>query len=64
LAESTCLLDPDLASGIKGYTFGALGGNPVNQANLTFLVGAASQAFKPTVIRRFHRAGPDTPGPT
>jgi len=53
-AESACLLDPDLTSGIKaGYMFNALGGNPVNQANLTYVAGAAPQAFKHTGIRRF-----------
>ena len=53
-AESACLLDPDLTSGIKsGYTFNASGRNPVNQSNVSYVTGAAPQAFKHTGIRRF-----------
>ncbi len=52
--ESACLLDPDVSSGIKaGYTFAASGGSPVNQANLTYVVGGAPLSFKHTGIRRF-----------
>ena len=53
-AETACLIDPDLSSGLKsGYTFTAVGGSPANQANLTYVAGAAPLSFKHTGIRRF-----------
>jgi prepilin-type N-terminal cleavage/methylation domain-containing protein len=71
-AETACLIDPDLSTGIKaGYTFAATGGTPMNQANLAYIAGAAPISFKHTGIRRFCstergliRRDPNTEGTT
>ena len=53
-SETACLVDPDLSTGIKaGYVFTATGEKPTNQANITYVVGAAPMVFKHTGIHRF-----------
>jgi hypothetical protein len=51
---TACLLHQVLASGLKsGYKFTAIGGNPVNGANTTYVVGAAPVGYERTGNRRF-----------
>jgi type IV pilus assembly protein PilA len=53
-AESACLIDEALASGIKaGYAFSAVGGNAIHGANTTFLAGAAPLSYNQTGLHRF-----------
>jgi prepilin-type N-terminal cleavage/methylation domain-containing protein len=53
-AESACLIDPDLTTGIKaGYTFSTSAASAGNQASVSYVTGAAPVAFKHTGIRRF-----------
>ena len=53
-ATTACLLDQSLAGGAKsGYSFTALGGNPADGANTSYVVGAAPEAFDRTGRRRF-----------
>jgi type IV pilus assembly protein PilA len=53
-AATACLIDPNLTSGIKtGYIFAAVGGTPMNEANTSYVVGAAPLTFEETGIRRF-----------
>jgi len=53
-AETACLLDDSLAGGVKsGYNFAAIGANPANEANTTYVVGAAPVAFNRTGKRMF-----------
>ena len=53
-ADTACLLDQSLAGGTKsGYNFIAIGGNPANGANTTYVVGAAPVAYDRTGIHRF-----------
>jgi len=53
-AATACLLDQTLSSGVKsGYNFAAVGSNPVNGRNTTYVVGAAPVAFRRTGKRRF-----------
>jgi len=52
--ETACLLDQSLAGGTKsGYNFVAIGGNPANSANTTYIVGAAPVAYDHTGIHLF-----------
>jgi hypothetical protein len=51
---TACLVDQVLASGLKsGYNFTAIGGDPVNGANTTYVVGAAPVGYERTGNRRF-----------
>ena len=53
-AESACLIDPDLTTGIKaGYTFATSPITAGNQASVSYVTGAAPLSFKHTGIRRF-----------
>ena len=51
---TACLLDQSLAGGAKsGYNFAAIGGNPANGPNTTYVVGAAPIVFDRTGKRLF-----------
>jgi type IV pilus assembly protein PilA len=51
---SACLIDQSLSGGTKsGYTFTAVGGNPVNGANTTYVIGAAPISFNSSGVRLF-----------
>jgi type IV pilus assembly protein PilA len=71
-AATACLLDQSLAGGVKsGYNFVAAGGNPANEENTSYVVGAAPVAFDRTGKRLFCsteknviRADPNTEGST
>jgi type IV pilus assembly protein PilA len=53
-ATTACLLDQSLAGGVKqGYRFAAIGGNPADGENTSYVVGAAPEAFDRTGRRRF-----------
>jgi prepilin-type N-terminal cleavage/methylation domain-containing protein len=53
-AETACLLDESLAGGTKnGYRFVALGGNPSNSMNTSFVIGAAPVVFDRSGRRLF-----------
>ena len=53
-AATACLVDNALASGTRtGYTFVAVGANPIGTANTTYSVGAAPLACDKTGVRRF-----------
>jgi prepilin-type N-terminal cleavage/methylation domain-containing protein len=53
-AESACLIDEALASGVKaGYAFSAVGGNAVNGVSTTFLAAAAPLSYNQTGLHRF-----------
>jgi len=53
-AATACLIDSQLASGVKsGYRFVAVGGNPVRGANTSYVAGAAPVEFDRTGVRRF-----------
>jgi type IV pilus assembly protein PilA len=52
--ETSCLLDQSLASGTKaGYRFAAVGGNPVNGENTTYVAGAGPVSFNRSGVRLF-----------
>lgn len=51
---NACLIDQSLAGGTKaGYSFTAAGGNPVNGANTTYVIGAAPISFNQSGVRLF-----------
>lgn len=51
---AACLLDEVLTSGMKaGYNFAVAGGKTAQQANTTFVVGAAPSDYNHTGVRRF-----------
>ncbi|HEU5337088.1 MAG TPA: prepilin-type N-terminal cleavage/methylation domain-containing protein [Terriglobales bacterium] len=51
---NACLIDQSLAAGTKaGYSFTAAGGNPVNGANTTYVIGAAPITFNQSGVRLF-----------
>lgn len=51
---NACLIDQSLAGGTKaGYAFTAAGGNPVNGANTTYVIGAAPISFNQSGVRLF-----------
>ena len=51
---NACLIDQSLAGGTKsGYFFTAPGGNPVNGANTTYVIGAAPISFNQSGVRLF-----------
>ena len=51
---SGCLLDNTLANGVKsGYNFAAVGANPVNGANTSYVAGGAPTAYNQTGVRLF-----------
>ena len=53
-ATTACLLDQSLAGGVKqGYHFAAVGANPADGENTSYVVGAAPDAFDRTGRRRF-----------
>ena len=53
-SSTACLLDQSLAGGMKsGYYFTAVGSNPADGQNTSFVVGAAPQAFDRTGKRVF-----------
>ncbi|HET6181123.1 MAG TPA: type II secretion system protein [Candidatus Sulfotelmatobacter sp.] len=53
-AATACLLDQSLAGGVKsGYHFAAVGGNPANGLNTSYVVGAAPLVFDRTGKRLF-----------
>lgn len=53
-AQTACLLDQSLAGGVKsGYNFAAVGGNPGNGLNTTYVVGAAPVVYDRTGRRLF-----------
>ncbi|HUA16405.1 MAG TPA: type II secretion system protein [Verrucomicrobiae bacterium] len=53
-AATACLLDESLTAGTKaGYAFAAVGGNPADGANTTYVVGAAPEGFDRTGRRLF-----------
>lgn len=53
-AATACLLDQSLAGGVKsGYNFAAIGSNPANGMNTSYVVGAAPVAFDRTGKRMF-----------
>jgi hypothetical protein len=53
-AATACLLDQNLSNGVKsGYNFAAVGSNPINGLNTTYVVGAAPMVFGRTGKRRF-----------
>ena len=71
-ASTACLLDDTLARGTKsGYNFVAVGDDPADGANTSYLVGAAPAVFDRSGRRRFcstdkHviRGDPNTQGST
>jgi type IV pilus assembly protein PilA len=53
-AATACLLDESLTGGTKsGYAFAAVGGNPADGANTSYVVGAAPESFDRTGRRLF-----------
>jgi type IV pilus assembly protein PilA len=51
---NACLVDQSLSTGTKsGYSFTAVGGNPVNGSNTTYVVGAAPISFNQSGVRLF-----------
>jgi type IV pilus assembly protein PilA len=53
-AATACLLDQSLAGGVKsGYRFVAIGGNPSDGGNTSYVVGAAPEVFDHTGKRLF-----------
>jgi type IV pilus assembly protein PilA len=53
-STTACLLDQSLAGGVKsGYNFAAVGGNPANGMNTSYVVGAAPVVFDRTGKRVF-----------
>jgi len=53
-AETACLLDENLAAGVKsGYRFIAIGGSPSDGQNTSYAAGAAPEVFDRTGHRRF-----------
>jgi len=53
-AATACLLDQSLAGGVRsGYTFAAVGSNPANGMNTSYVVGAAPIVFDRTGKRLF-----------
>jgi prepilin-type N-terminal cleavage/methylation domain-containing protein len=51
---NACLIDQSLAGGTKaGYMFTAMGGNPVNGANTSYVIGAAPISFNQSGVRLF-----------
>jgi prepilin-type N-terminal cleavage/methylation domain-containing protein len=51
---TSCLVDQSLAGGTKsGYNFSAVGGNPVNGANTSYVAGAAPITFNQSGVRLF-----------
>ncbi len=52
--ETACLLDQNLAGGMKsGYRFAAVGGNPSGGVSTSYVVGAAPEVFDRTGRRLF-----------
>jgi len=53
-STTACLLDQSLAGGVKsGYNFAAVGGNPANGVDTSYVVGAAPVVFDRTGKRMF-----------
>jgi type IV pilus assembly protein PilA len=53
-AETACLLDESLAGGTKsGYSFTAIGANKADNANTSYVAGAAPESFDRSGRRRF-----------
>jgi type IV pilus assembly protein PilA len=53
-AETACLLDESLSGGLKsGYRFIAVGGDPSDGVNTSYVAGAAPEAFDRTGKRLF-----------
>jgi type IV pilus assembly protein PilA len=51
---NACLIDQSLSVGTKsGYSFTAVGGNPVNGSNTTYVIGAAPISFNQSGVRMF-----------
>ena len=51
---TACLIDQSLASGTKaGYNFAAVGTNPVNGANTTYVAAAAPITYNQSGVRTF-----------
>jgi len=51
---NACLIDQSLAGGTKsGYGFAAIGGNPVNGSNTSYVAGAAPITFNQSGVRLF-----------
>ncbi len=51
---SACLIDNTLATGMEsGYNFAAVGGNPVNGVNTTYVAGAAPTSYNQSGVRQF-----------
>jgi prepilin-type N-terminal cleavage/methylation domain-containing protein len=49
-----CLIDQSLAGGTKsGYNFAAVGGNPVNGSNTSYVAGAAPTTYNQSGVRLF-----------
>ena len=53
-AAAACLIDSVLSAGAKsGYSFAAVGANPINGANTTYTVGTSPVSFNQTGVRNF-----------